>query len=62
MDEKSSESPIPVTEGAAEAPILNTEAWGQIAAQTLPTDVNSLRLIIGLPTDGFCLNDKLMSG
>ena len=28
MDEISSESPIPVTEGAAEAPILNTEAWG----------------------------------
>ena len=42
MDEISSESPIPVTEGAAEAPILNTEAWDQIAAQTLPTDVNSL--------------------
>ena len=62
MDEISSESPIPVTEGTAEAPVLNTEAWGQIAAQTLPTDVNSLSPTIGLPTDGFCLNDQLMSG
>lgn len=62
MDEISSESPIPVIEGTAEQPILNTEACGQIAAQTLLTDVSSLSPTIGLPTDGFCLNVQLMPG